>query len=175
MDWSSAGSNRPPDPWPGSWRPFEAPLRIEPRRSRTACIRLAVGYFAGCCALGLGLPNPVRLAGACLLLACGLLEIRSWRAGPLPAGLRCLVLAGGHAWSALGDDGSRSHLELAKVRQVTPSMIRVCLRPSSGGHGFDLELAADALPQEVHRRLRVCLAWFPRGAENVGRIRQPSA
>jgi hypothetical protein len=103
------------------------------------------------------------------------LEIRTWLTGPLPGGWRCLVLTHDGAWRALGEDGAWSPLELVRVLRVTPSMIRLRLRPSNGGHGCDLELAADALPETVHRRLRVRLAWFPRTAAKVGRIQRHSS
>ena len=131
---------------------------------------MAGSYFSGLLALGLCIPQPVWLVAALGLLLAGWREGLAWRAGALPDGLRCVVLSPSGAWSALGEDGSWSSLELRRVRDLSPSVIRLRLSPPDGTRGFDLELAADALPREIHRRLRVRLAWVPRAEGNVGRI-----
>lgn len=137
---------------------------------------MAGSYSCAGLALGLSIPQPLWLVAAFFLLVGGWLEARAWRAGALPAGVRCVLLNSSGAWSALGNDGSWSALELRRARILAPSVVRLRLSPADGTRGFDLELAADALPREIHRRLRVRLAWVPPARENVGRIpAHPSA
>ncbi len=153
-----------------SWRPFEAPLRIEPVRSGSTLARLLAGYGLAAAALSLH-HHPVlgRLALAVLPLSF-LVEFLFWLTGPLPRGIRALVLRVDGSWIAEFKDGGVAELELRKIVRVSPSVIRVRLRPGIGARTLDLSFAADALAPATHRRLRVRLCWIPPTSVIVGRI-----
>ncbi len=127
---------------------------------------LAAGWFPP----GLQLAAPGGLAGAVFFLAGGLVELRRWLSGPLPAGFRCLVVTGGGAWRACAEDGRWTDLDLIRVIEVSPAVIRLRLGGLRANGSFTLELPADSLPDDTHRRLRVRLSWAPRAGSKIGRI-----
>lgn len=153
-----------------SWRPFEAPLRIEPVRSRATLARLFVGYALAIAALCLHHHPLIRALALIAVPVSFLIEFRSWRAGPLPANIRALVLRNDQTWIAELQDGSVATLELHRTLRVSPSVIRVRLRPVTGARSLDLTLAADAVPPAIHRRLRVRLCWIAPPSTIIGRI-----
>ena len=124
-------------------------LNLRPRTSRQLFISILIQHvlvLAAC----LSLPQSYGLPGAAGVLAAVLHGHRRWGRSSIE-GLRWAADAG---WSLRSAHTGWQPVELVSAARIGTWLVLLDLHDLSGGHSR-LALAADAMPVDDHRRLRV--------------------